>query len=282
MPVLTTSQAALQVTVTLPLQEETYHPTLLEQKTRRLQKETGNPNLHSALRQTKPPRQVFLQSILRPTKLILFSPIVFLLSIYAAITYGYLYLLFTTMSPLFMKQYGISAQNVGLCYLGVGVGQFVAITVFNLFSDSLLMKLAKGGELKPEYRLPLVWPGAIAMPCGVLIYGWTINYRVHWIVPVIGTAVMGYGMIGSFLPIGTYLVDAFTTYAASAMAANTVLRSLCGAFLPLCGEHLLESLGPGWGMSLLAFISMSMFPAIWALIRYGEWIRTHPRFQVDL
>lgn len=186
------------------------------------------------------------------------------------------------MSPLFEARYNISAQNIGLCYLGVGVGQFVAIIVFNRFSDSFLLKLAKGGQLKPEYRLPLIWPGAISMSSGLLLYGWTINYGVHWIVPIIGTGMIGYGMIGSFLPIGTYIVDAFTTYAASAMAANTVLRSLCGAFLPLCGEHLMDSLGPGWGMSLLAFISMSMFPAIWALIRYGEKIRTHPRFQVEL
>jgi hypothetical protein len=120
------------------------------------------------------------------------------------------------------------------------------------------------------------------MSCGLLIYGWTINFRAHWIVPIIGTGFIGYGMIGSFLPIGRYLIVVFTTYAASAMAANTAMRSLCAAFLPLCGEYLIDSLRPGWAMSLLALISMSMFPAIWALIRYGERIRTHPRFQVEL
>lgn len=37
-------------------------------------------------------------------------------------------------------------------------------------------------------------------------------------------------MIAAFMAINTYLVDAFTLYAASAMAANTILRSVSGIF----------------------------------------------------
>lgn len=84
------------------------------------------------------------------------------------------------------------------------------------------------------------------------------------------------------MPIGTYLVDAFTRYAASAMAANTVLRSLGGALLPLCGAKMYHALGYGWGNSLLGFISLAMLIPLWFLMKYGERIRTHPRFQVNL
>jgi hypothetical protein len=37
------------------------------------------------------------------------------------------------------------------------------------------------------------------------------------------------------MPISTYLIDAYQLYAASALAASTVLRSLTGALLPLAG-----------------------------------------------
>jgi hypothetical protein len=84
------------------------------------------------------------------------------------------------------------------------------------------------------------------------------------------------------MPIGTYLVDAFTKYAASAMAANTVLRSLGGALLPLCGRRMYNALGYGWGNSLLGFIALAMIFPMWLLMKYGERIRTHPRFQVNL
>jgi hypothetical protein len=84
------------------------------------------------------------------------------------------------------------------------------------------------------------------------------------------------------MPVGTYLVDAFTKYAASAMAANTVLRSLGGALLPLAGRRMYAALGYGWGNSLLGFIALAMLPVIWIFIKYGEHIRTHPRFQLEL
>lgn len=83
------------------------------------------------------------------------------------------------------------------------------------------------------------------------------------------------------MPISTYLVDAFTLHAASAMAANTVLRSLAGALLPLAGPPMYEALGLGWGNSLLGFIALGMCPIPFLFWRYGERIRTSPRFQIN-
>ena len=82
------------------------------------------------------------------------------------------------------------------------------------------------------------------------------------------------------MPISTYLVDAFTLHAASALAANTVLRSLVGALLPLAGPKMYDSLGLGWGNSLLAFIALALCPIPVLFYKYGERIRTSPRFQV--
>lgn len=135
------------------------------------------------------------------------SPIVFGLSLYIAVVYGYLYLLFTTMTFVFREQYGISLSNVGLTFLGIGLGQFIGLIFFGAFSDRLLKRLAKGGEMKPEYRLPLLWPGAIMIPLALFLYGWTAEYKVHWIVPILGTTMLGAGMMGAFMPIGTYLVE---------------------------------------------------------------------------
>lgn len=90
---------------------------------------------------------------------------------------------------------------------------------------------------------------------------------------IIGTAWVGAGMIGAFMSIQTYLVDAFTAHAASAIAANTVLRSLGGAFLPLAGPKMYATLGYGWGNSLLAFIALALTPVAWCFFRYGETIR---------
>jgi len=82
------------------------------------------------------------------------------------------------------------------------------------------------------------------------------------------------------MTINTYLIDAFTIHAASAMAANTVLRSIFGALLPLCGLDMYNKLGLGWGNSLLAFIALGMIPIPYLFSTYGERIRTNPKFQV--
>ena len=75
------------------------------------------------------------------------------------------------------------------------------------------------------------------------------------------------------MTVSTYLVDAYTTYAASAMAANTVFRSLAGALLPLAGPKMYAALGLGWGNSLLGFIALLISPVAWIFYRYGEVIR---------
>jgi hypothetical protein len=83
------------------------------------------------------------------------------------------------------------------------------------------------------------------------------------------------------MPISSYLIDAFTIHAASAIAANTVLRSLLGALLPLAGPPMYEALGLGWGNSLLGFIALAMAPIPVLFWRYGEQLRLSKRFNVS-
>jgi hypothetical protein len=74
--------------------------------------------------------------------------------------------------------------------------------------------------------------------------------------------------------IAQYLIDAFNIYAASALAANTVVRSIFGTALPLCGLQMYQTLGLGWGNSLLGFIAAAMIPLGFVIPRYGEYLRT--------
>jgi uncharacterized protein (DUF697 family) len=75
------------------------------------------------------------------------------------------------------------------------------------------------------------------------------------------------------MPANTYLVDVYLNYAASAMAANTVLRSVVAAVLPLAGPRMFAKLGYGWGNSLLAIVALMLIPIPLLFIKYGERIR---------
>lgn len=105
-------------------------------------------------------------SIVRPAKMLVFSPIVLALSTFMAVVYGYLYLLFTTITEVFQGNYGFSAGAVGLTYLGLGVGSFMGLAIFGVASDRIVKAKSAAGEMKPEYRLPPMIPGAWAIPIG--------------------------------------------------------------------------------------------------------------------
>lgn len=270
----------------LVVMKESYAPVLLQRKTERLRKETGNELLHSKLDIGLAPRDFFKRSAVRPVKMLISSPIVAIMALYTALTYGYLYVQFTTMTEVFQGQYGFSTALVGLSFLGLGVGSFVGVILYSGTSDRYISRKAAEADklaeeagtekqgMKPEYRLPLLPVGATCIPIGLFIYGWTAQYKVHWIVPIIGTAFGGVGNVLVFFSIQTYLVDAFTIYAASALASNTIIRSIAGAVLPLAGLRLYERLGYGWGNSLLAFIAILFLPVSFAILKYGELLRT--------
>lgn len=81
---------------------------------------------------------------------------------------------------------------------------------------------------QPEYRVPLMIPGALLVPIGVFWYGWSIHAHAHWVLPNLGATIFGSGIIIIMQCITSYLIDAYSVYAASAIAATTVLRGLAG------------------------------------------------------
>lgn len=147
---------------------ESYPPTLLKRKAERLRKETGNPALKSKLDSGLQPAELFKLSIVRPAKMLIFSPIVLALSTFMAVVYGYLYLLFTTITNVFETTYHFSQGSVGLTYLGIGIGSFIGVFLFGIASDRIVKAKSTAGEMKPEYRLPPMIPGSFAVPIGCM------------------------------------------------------------------------------------------------------------------
>ncbi|KAF2642488.1 MFS general substrate transporter [Massarina eburnea CBS 473.64] len=272
-------------TAALFVLRETYPPVLLERKAAETRKATGDERYYSKLSSKVSFTQMFKHSIMRPTKMLIFFPVVTVLCTYVAILYGTLYLLFTTYSFVFEEIYGYSTFAAGLVFLAGGVGTLAGLLYVGVFSDRALKKRASTGKaVTPEDRLPLVitLPGALTFPVGLFIYGWTAQKHIHWIVPQIGTAVTGFGSILIFTSIQTYLVDAFEQYAASAIGANAVLRGLAGALIPLGGLNMYRALGWGWGNTLLAFVTLAIAPVPLILGIYGASIRKVKLFSVTL
>ena len=180
---------------------ETYSVIILERKTQRMIRETGNQSLVSALHDPTPPREVFKRTIIRPVKMLIFSPIVLLLSIYISVLFGYLYLFLTTFTRVFEEQYGFGIGIAGLTYLGLGFGSITGLIIAGKSSDIFYRRLtAKNhGSSKPEFRLPPLFLTSPLVAAAFFWYGWSAQAKTHWIVPILGTMLFGMGMMPAFV-----------------------------------------------------------------------------------
>lgn len=182
---------------------ETYAPVLLERKAARIRKETGNNAYRSSLQTEDTLKQALIKAFIRPLKMLFRSPTVLSFCIYVSVIYGYLYLLFTTITEVYEREYGFSTGLAGLSYIGIGVGMFLGIGIFGATSDKMLKKaqskLGEGEQVPPEIRLKGLVAPAFCIPIGLFWYGWSAEKRIHWIMPIIGTGWVGLGLIGIFV-----------------------------------------------------------------------------------
>ncbi|KAK7204222.1 major facilitator superfamily domain-containing protein [Myxozyma melibiosi] len=257
--------------------EETYAPILLLRKAQAMRKATGNQSLHTVFEIAgESLYDKLISSVTRPLMMLVTNPIVFSLGLYMAFTYGFLYLLLVTFSPLYRQTYGYSLGIAGLLYLGPGVGFFIGILTVTTISQKIYARLvaAHDGVAKPEYRLPSLAIGSFFMPVGLIWYGWSAEKHLHWIMPVIGAAMFGIAMISVFQCIQSYLIDMNPKYAASATAAGTTFRSLFGFAMPLFATQMYAAMGYGWGNTMLGLVALaigSVFPVV--IFYKGERIR---------
>jgi hypothetical protein len=215
---------------------ETYSPVLLRRRAKKLSSRTGKvyKSKMEAEHGAKSAAQEFKNALSRPWILLLMEPIVLLLSIYMAIIYGTLYMMFDAFPIVYQQQRGWSPGIGGLAFIGVAMGMMIAVA-YSLWDNKRYKKIEDqhGGQAPPEARLPPCMIGSLFLPVGLFLFSWTNYPSIHWSVSIIGTAPFGFGLVLVFLSIMNYLIDAYVIYAASVLAANSMLRSLFGASFPL-------------------------------------------------
>lgn len=121
------------------------------------------------------------------------------MALYLAVVFGIMYLLLSTFPFVFGEQYNFSAGTVGLSYIPTGVGCMLGMLTFGTLTDRIVKKKMDRGETPvPEDRIPPM----MTVPCGFIIvgslflYGWTAEYKIHWIVPMLGVALFCFGLMG--------------------------------------------------------------------------------------
>ncbi|KAF8920630.1 MFS general substrate transporter [Mucidula mucida] len=259
---------------------ETYAPVLLKRKAARLRKTTGNAKYWAPLdRQNKNLLHAVVVSCYTPFQLMVYDRMALLLNIWTALILGILYLSFQAFPIIFQDHHGFTMQQTGMSYLGIGLGMVLA-TPTQRYWNSLVAREAEknGGHAPPESRLYMGQVGGILVPLSLYWLAFTTYASVHWIVPIIASIPFGTGVYFVFASVFTYLVTAYRPIAASAMAANSAMRSAFAAAFPLFAGAMYHRLGTVGATALLAGLTTVMAPLPFIFRRIGPRLREKSRF----
>ncbi|OCK77027.1 MFS general substrate transporter [Lepidopterella palustris CBS 459.81] len=264
---------------------ETYPPVLLRKRATALSKKTGKIYRSRADVDAGPvsASQAFGTALSRPWILLFREPIVLLLSIYLSIIYGTLYMMFGAFPIVYQQERGWSEGIGGLAFLGVAVGMIIAV-LYTIFvgNKQYIKAVNKAGQFAPpEARLPPSMIGGIALPLGLFWFAWTNAPSVQFMASIAAGVPFGFGMVLVFLSVMNYLIDAYTIFAASVLAASSVLRSLFGAAFPLFTNQMYARLGIHWASSIPAFLALACVPLPFLFFKYGSEIRKRCKYSAE-
>ncbi|KAJ5798319.1 MFS general substrate transporter [Penicillium pulvis] len=270
------------VMLTIP---ETYAPIILYTKAKRIReaKIPGYEHVRAAVEDNDRTLLAIYKVALTRPWIILFDPISLLCAIYMAVVYTLLYMLFTIYPIVFQEKRGWNSGVGELPLIGTIIGALLG-GVIVLIDTQIRQRRIRRGEMKmedatPEDRLPLAMIGGIGFAIAMFWFAWTAEYNsIHWIVPTIAGCFLSTCMLLLFVAYLNYLVDVYLMYAASAVAANTIARSACGAAAPLFTSQMFAALGVGGGGSLIGGVAALLAVVPFLFYRFGKQIRIKSKF----
>ncbi|ORX37291.1 major facilitator superfamily domain-containing protein [Kockovaella imperatae] len=211
--------------------------------------------------------------------LILLTPEVSLIFVYASLLYMQFYMILTLYSTALRDSYHLNDLKIGLAYLPNGFGTLIAAQLNGRQLDWMYrreVKRADGDYRKAgeDFRLELtrircLTPFVIVFLSASTAQGWTLQVKA----PLAATLVLGF-----FTGLGTGTMSTATLYAqdlmpgkgGAASASFNLVRCLLGAVGTAIVQILYKALGAGWTLVLLTGICLIGTPIPVLVIRYAR------------
>ncbi|WVQ84169.1 hypothetical protein IAT38_006316 [Cryptococcus sp. DSM 104549] len=267
--------------------EESYAPRILQAMGRERRAATGNWAWHAELDMVVlTPRDVFVRYVLRPVKMLFTEPMLLVITIYMSFVYSLLYMLFAAVPIIYGEMRGWSNVSTTLPFISVFIGILVGGMCIMLDMHRYAAKLrASGRESWPEQRFVPMGLGAIMLVIGFFWFAFTGPAQSSSAWPSI--VALGFSMCGMVLIFECgiiYIIDMYGPFTNSAIAANTLMRSIVGGTFPLFTPAMVHNLGyqSTWAMTLLAFLALLMAPIPIIFFHTGERIRALSKFRPEL
>jgi hypothetical protein len=170
--------------------DESYPPRILHIKARNLRRLMGNDKHQTQWESEYRTLSSLLKvNMTRPWKMIATHPIVQVLAFYQAASLGTVYLLISGFPALYEDRYYFSKGEASLHYIALALGSIVGVTCCGPATDATYAYLKKRYGIaaeepgRPEFRVPLMLPAAIISPLGILLFAWSAEMKLHFLLP---------------------------------------------------------------------------------------------------
>jgi len=259
---------------------ESYSPVLLKRRAQNLRIKGVTDCYHPHERVKLDFRTVITKHFTRPLLMLVTEPMVTCIASYASFVYGILYLTLEVFPICFEEIRGMALVKASLPFLGLFIGVLAAVFI-NLANQPRYRQIsaAAGGKPVPEARFaPVAFAGFVFVG-GLFWFGWTAGdiYVSVWH-PIVASGLIGAGFNVIFNQCVNVLVDTYGIYAASAVSANTFLRSFMAAGFPLVARPMLYQMGVGPAISVLGVIAGAMIVVPFLFMKYGSALRKRSKF----
>ena len=197
------------------------------------------------------------------------------------------FMVITAQSTLLKEEYNFSVMNVGVSYLANGAGSLIGSLVSGRILDAIYKIHANRYKAEWEENYPgtpvnmeefdiqqaRLSPAkyiSTLVIATIITFGWTIQYHVHYMVPIIMTGLISFGSV-FFISIGQcLLIDLFPGEGSTASAGLNVVRCLLCAIGLAVVDRMIKSLGCGGTFTLMAGILVLSWSCIFIEQKKGQ------------
>ncbi|KAJ0413498.1 major facilitator superfamily domain-containing protein [Aspergillus carlsbadensis] len=254
--------------------------TLLARRFENLQSKVGeldidipNPD------KIKDASELFKVVLVRPAKLGVTEPIIILVAILSASSWGMVYL-FTESFTVVYSEFGFSSRVTSLPFVALLPGILLSGVVRIWDHHKLNARRKAGQRPEPEDKIAGFAIAAPALAAGLWVFGWTVPplVHVHWIASMFGLVLIGFAATEFSYTLSGYTADSYTIYASSGMAVTGVLRALAQGCLPLFAYPMYSGLGSNVATSLIAAVATVFCITPYIFLKHGKRLREKSPF----
>ncbi|KUL89284.1 hypothetical protein ZTR_03621 [Talaromyces verruculosus] len=205
------------------------------------------------------------------------TPSVLFPAVYYAAQYGFASILpAVTVASIFSEAFHWNTLKIGLAYgAALSIGGVLGEIAGGVVLDAIVNRARRNGaNPPPEVRLRAIWTGAVLVPTGLILYGFTLQYHIFWFVPLLGMAIACFGLQVIATTCYTYSIDSYRAQGSETSQLFNLIRQTFGMTYAFYVVLLCKKTGYQWAFFMFAMLgSVAAFLPIVVLMFKGEEIR---------